>query len=123
MLGRHGGADEPRRGTQGLAFKAASSGSGTSDTEKFKLWDPLVGTDFAGYEKVLLILNVFVALGGLAYALMLVKQVREAPEGTPRMQEIARAVREGANAYLYRQFSVVAVLIVLITVLLYMAAI
>jgi K(+)-stimulated pyrophosphate-energized sodium pump len=102
--------------------KAASSGSGTTDTEKFKLWDPLIGTDFAGYEKVLLILNVFVALGGLAYALMLVKQVREAPEGTPRMQEIARAVREGANAYLYRQFRVVGVLIVVITILLYMAA-
>ena len=112
----------PGEGSKGLASEAASTGSGTSDTEAFKLWDPLVGTDFAGYEKVLLILNVFVALGGLAYALMLVKQVREAPEGTPRMQEIARAVREGANAYLYRQFSVVAVLIVLITILLYMAA-
>ena len=34
------------------------------------------------------------------------------------MQEIAQAVREGANAYLYRQFRVVGVLIVLITVLL-----
>jgi K(+)-stimulated pyrophosphate-energized sodium pump len=112
----------PAEGSKGLASEAASTGSGTSDREAFKLWDPLVGTDFAGYEKVLLILNVFVALGGLAYALMLVKQVREAPEGTPRMQEIARAVREGANAYLYRQFRVVAVLIVLITILLYMAA-
>ena len=38
------------------------------------------------------------------------------------MQEIAQAVREGANAYLYRQFRVVGVLIVLITVLLYFAA-
>jgi K(+)-stimulated pyrophosphate-energized sodium pump len=102
--------------------KAASGGSGTSDTHKFKLLDPLVGTDFAGYEKVLLILNVFVAIGGLVYAGMLVRQVREAPEGTPRMQEIARAVREGANAYLYRQFRVVGVLIVVITILLYMAA-
>jgi K(+)-stimulated pyrophosphate-energized sodium pump len=38
------------------------------------------------------------------------------------MQDIARAVREGANAYLYRQFRVVSVLIVLITVGLYLAA-
>ena len=38
------------------------------------------------------------------------------------MQEIARAVREGANAYLYRQLRVVGVLIVVITVLLYFAA-
>jgi K(+)-stimulated pyrophosphate-energized sodium pump len=112
----------PGEAPKDFASTTASSGSGTTDTEKFKLWDPLIGTDFAGYEKVLLILNVFVALGGLAYALMLVKQVREAPEGTPRMQEIARAVREGANAYLYRQFRVVGVLIVVITILLYMAA-
>src|SRR3970282_1663448 len=69
-----------------------------------------------------LIANVVVALAGLGYALTLVGQVKNAPEGTPRMQEIARAVREGANAYLYRQFRVVAVLIVVITVVLYFAA-
>ena len=105
-----------------LGSKSASTGSGTKETEHVTLFDPIVGSDFAGYEKVLLVLNVFIALGGLAYALMLVKQVREAPEGTPRMQDIARAVREGANAYLYRQFRVVGVLIVVITVLLYLAA-
>src|SRR5580704_13308948 len=112
----------PGEAPKDFASKTASSGSGTTDTEKFKLWDPLVGTDFAGYEKVLLVLNVFVALGGLGYALMLVMQVREAPQGTPKMQEIAQAVREGANAYLYRQFRVVGVLIVVITILLYLAA-
>ncbi len=99
-----------------------ATGSGTTDTKSFQLWDPIRGTDFQWYEKVLLVLNVFVALGGLGYALMLVKQVREADEGTKKMQEIARAVREGANAYLYRQFRVVGVLIVVITVLLYLAA-
>ncbi len=99
-----------------------ATGSGTTDTKTFQLWDPIRGTDFQWYEKVLLVLNVFVALGGLGYALMLVKQVREADEGTPKMQEIALAVREGANAYLYRQFRVVGVLIVVITVLLYLAA-
>jgi K(+)-stimulated pyrophosphate-energized sodium pump len=38
------------------------------------------------------------------------------------MQEIAAAIREGANAYLYRQFRVVGLLIVVITVLLYLGA-
>ena len=38
------------------------------------------------------------------------------------MQEIARAIREGADAYLFRQFRVVGVLIVVITVLLWWAA-
>ena len=37
------------------------------------------------------------------------------------MQEIAQAVREGANAYLYRQFSVVGLLILIITVVLFSA--
>ena len=63
-----------------------------------------------------------VALAGLLYALLLVGQVKKADQGTPRMQEIALAVREGADAYLFRQFRVVGVLIVLITVGLYFAA-
>jgi len=86
------------------------------------LWEPLVGEKFNIYEKVALVTNVVIALAGLAYALMLVGQVKNAPEGTKKMQEIAQAVREGANAYLYRQFRVVGVLIVLITVVLYYAA-
>jgi K(+)-stimulated pyrophosphate-energized sodium pump len=86
------------------------------------LWEPLVSSKFATYEKIALVTNVFIALAGLGYALMLVGQVKNAPQGTPRMQEIARAVREGANAYLYRQFRVVGVLIVVITVVLYLAA-
>jgi K(+)-stimulated pyrophosphate-energized sodium pump len=83
---------------------------------------PLLSPTFAWYEKVLLVTNVFIAIAGLVYALTLVRQVKDAPQGTPRMQEIARAVREGANAYLYRQFSVVAFLIVIITILLYWGA-
>jgi K(+)-stimulated pyrophosphate-energized sodium pump len=98
------------------------------EASRITLWEPLIGKTadgkpkFAWYEKVALVSNVFVALAGLAYALMLIGQVRSAPQGTLRMQEIARAVREGANAYLYRQFRVVGVLIVVITVLLYFAA-
>ena len=44
------------------------------------------------------------------------KQVYAADTGTPAMQEVAQAVREGANAYLRRQFTVVGVLIVVLTV-------
>jgi K(+)-stimulated pyrophosphate-energized sodium pump len=88
----------------------------------FELFAPLTSPKYATYEKVALCLNVVVAIAGLGYALMLVGQVRSAPEGTPRMQDIAHAVREGANAYLYRQFRVVGVLIVVITALLYWIA-
>ena len=76
------------------------------------LLEPLMGSKFNFGEKFFLCLNVVIALGGLGYALSLVKQVKNAPEGTKKMQEIAAAIREGANAYLYRQFRVVGVLIV-----------
>jgi K(+)-stimulated pyrophosphate-energized sodium pump len=104
--------------TLGVSTVAAAA----EQTVKVTLWEPLFSSRFAWYEKIALITNVFIALAGLGYALMLVKQVREADQGTKRMQEIAQAVREGANAYLYRQFRVVGVLIVVITVVLFFAA-
>jgi K(+)-stimulated pyrophosphate-energized sodium pump len=104
--------------TLSVSKLAAAAG----EAPKVTLWEPLFSPRFAWYEKIALIANVFIALAGLGYALMLVKQVREADQGTKRMQEIAQAVREGANAYLYRQFRVVGVLIVAITVVLFFAA-
>jgi K(+)-stimulated pyrophosphate-energized sodium pump len=101
-----------------IADEPASAGHHTN----IVLFAPLTSDHYQTYEKVALVANVGVALAGLIYALMLVGQVKNAPQGTKRMQEIAQAIREGANAYLYRQFRVVAVLIVLITILLYFAA-
>src|SRR4051794_1390721 len=66
-------------------------------------------------ERVALIMNVVIALAGLGYAYMLVKEVYGADTGTSRMQEIAQAIREGADAYLGRQFRTVGILIVIIT--------
>ncbi|MCG3203622.1 MAG: K(+)-insensitive pyrophosphate-energized proton pump [Elusimicrobia bacterium] len=86
------------------------------------LFEPLFSSDYATYEKIALISNVLIALAGLVYALLLMKQVKQADQGTPKMQQIAQAVREGANAYLYRQFRVVAVLIVFLTGILFIAA-
>jgi K(+)-stimulated pyrophosphate-energized sodium pump len=100
----------------------ASAPAAAESAHAVKLWEPLISDRYALYEKIALIVNVFVALAGLGYALLLVSQVKNADQGTEKMQEIARAVREGANAYLYRQFSVVAVLIVVITAGLYFAA-
>jgi K(+)-stimulated pyrophosphate-energized sodium pump len=109
---------------------SAAGGAGAEVAESTNGWmiggvllgEPLRGEKFSMWEKLALCLNVAIALGGLGYALMLVGQVMNADKGTKKMQEIAQAVREGANAYLYRQFSVVGVLIVLITVLLYYGA-
>jgi K(+)-stimulated pyrophosphate-energized sodium pump len=91
-------------------------------TQQVKLPSGEVVPAYSTYEKIALILNVVIALAGLGYAAMLVKEVYGADTGTPRMQEIAQAVREGANAYLRRQFTTVAILIVIITCVLVFTA-
>ena len=57
----------------------------------------------------------------LAFAFILFKMMRKAPEGNDTMREIAKHVREGAFAYLRRQYKVVtivfAVMVVLLSVL------
>src|SRR6266404_4296403 len=81
-----------------LAGPSAISQAALGAESKFEFWEPLVGKmpdgtpKYDSVEKVALIANVFVALAGLGYALLLVGQVRKAPDGTPRMQEIARAI-------------------------------
>ena len=80
-------------------------------------WEPfafLSGAYGLG-EKLGLLACLVIAVAGLGYAAWLMKQVYAADTGTPAMQKVALAVREGANAYLRRQFTVVGVLIVLLT--------
>lgn len=50
----------------------------------------------------------------LLYGLFAVRQVLSAPTGTPKMQEIAAAIQEGAQAYLARQYITVALVGVVI---------
>ncbi|HEY2641526.1 MAG TPA: sodium-translocating pyrophosphatase [Streptosporangiaceae bacterium] len=55
-----------------------------------------------------------IALMALAVAGWLVRDVLAASQGTPKMQEIAKSIQEGAAAYLRRQFRTLAVFVVLI---------
>ena len=57
------------------------------------------------------------ALLALGFAFYFYKKVMEAPEGTERMVEIARYVREGAYAYLFRQYSVVALVFLVLLII------
>jgi len=64
----------------------------------------------------------FSSLLALFFAWFFYKSMMKNSEGTPRMIEIARYVREGAMAYLYRQYSVVGkVFIILMLILLVLA--
>ncbi|MFM8272930.1 MAG: sodium/proton-translocating pyrophosphatase [Gemmata sp.] len=81
-------------------------------------WEPFAFLTSGTYgfgEKLGLLGCLAVAIGGLVYSVQLMKQVYAADTGTPAMQKVAQAVREGANAYLRRQFTVVGLLIVLLT--------
>jgi len=88
-------------------------------------WHPfsfMTDPDYNFFERIALIANVFIAGWGLYYAYTLIKEVYGAETGTLRMQEIARAVREGALAYLKRQFTTVAIMIVILTFVLILTA-
>ena len=67
-----------------------------------------------------LMIILVIAVLGLLYAFMLSRQVAATDRGTQKMQDIAAAVREGADAYLAAQFKKIAIFVVVITVLLYL---
>jgi K(+)-stimulated pyrophosphate-energized sodium pump len=66
--------------------------------------------------------NLFVigcGLLALLYGAYATRSVMASPAGTPRMQEIAAAVQEGARAYLNRQYTTIAMVGVVIFVILF----
>ena len=72
----------------------------------------------SGSEHYWAIGTLVLAVLALGFAFALVRQVLAADEGTPKMIEIAKAVQEGAAAYLQRQFKTLAVFAVIVFVLL-----
>src|SRR3989338_4291077 len=56
----------------------------------------------------------------IVYAGFLARQVLRAPKGNAAMQEIARAIQEGALAFLKRQYQTIAVVAVLIAAVLWL---
>src|SRR5215471_15777207 len=74
--------------------------------------------NLGGSDLSLVVVVGVIALLALAVAAVLVREVLAAGQGTEKMQEIARAVQEGALAYLKRQFRTVGIFVVLIPFLL-----
>jgi K(+)-stimulated pyrophosphate-energized sodium pump len=75
-------------------------------------------TDLSGGDLALVAIALLISLAALGFAAWLVRAVIAADQGTASMQEIAKAVQEGAGAYLRRQFRTLAVFAVIVFLLL-----
>jgi len=73
----------------------------------------------AGGEWFWLVFSAVTALVALAVGLLLVRGVIAADTGTPKMVEIARAIQEGAMAYLRRQFATILVIVIPVGVIVF----
>lgn len=90
----------------------------TGEPLRFVPFDLFTDPRYTTVEIAALLMVLAVAIAGLVYALILSRQVVRADAGTPKMQEVATAVREGANAYLAAQFRRIGPLIIILTILL-----
>ncbi|MCW0214338.1 MAG: sodium-translocating pyrophosphatase [Pseudonocardia sp.] len=77
------------------------------------------GLELGGGDRVIVGVVAVVALAALAIGYTLLREVLANGEGTPKMQEIGRAVQEGAAAYLNRQFKTLGGFVVVVFVLLF----
>ncbi len=59
------------------------------------------------------------AVIALVYGVALVLKVLKHDQGTPKMIEVAKAIQEGANAYLTRQFKVLSFFILVLTIIIF----
>jgi K(+)-stimulated pyrophosphate-energized sodium pump len=88
-------------------------------SELFKPFSFLTDPKFSPIERAALFIVLGIALAGLGYALLLAGQIRKADKGSKKMQEVAQAIREGADAYLGAQFKKIAPIMVVLAILLY----
>ncbi|HZA15360.1 MAG TPA: sodium-translocating pyrophosphatase [Pseudonocardiaceae bacterium] len=77
------------------------------------------GLELSGGDYTVVGVVAVVALAALAIGAVLLREVLAAGPGTPRMQEIGRAIQEGASAYLNRQFRTLSVFAVIVFLLLF----
>ncbi|GAC1470502.1 MAG: hypothetical protein NVSMB9_15670 [Isosphaeraceae bacterium] len=95
------------------AGAAAPAAEGTGET--FKYFGFLNDPHYDAIERGSLWVVLLVAVAGLVYAGMLVGQVLGADQGTEKMRTVALAIKDGANAYLARQFRAIILLVMILT--------
>ena len=66
-------------------------------------------------------LAFFISLAGLLFAVYLAFYVLKQDKGTSEMQEISDAIRQGANAFLKRQYSTIGILAIVVALLIFTA--
>jgi K(+)-stimulated pyrophosphate-energized sodium pump len=69
-----------------------------------------------------LVFSACTSLLAIAVGFYLMKGVLAADEGTPKMIEIAKAIQEGAQAYLRRQFRTIALILIPVAVIVFFTA-
>ena len=72
-----------------------------------------------GGEWLILLASVATALLALGVGFFLMRGVLAADEGTEKMKEIAKAIQEGAMAYLKRQFKTIGVILVPLAIIVF----
>jgi K(+)-stimulated pyrophosphate-energized sodium pump len=106
-----------------VAAPAANTAAGIAPTAKeFKYFAFLSDPAYTRVEQISLWVVLLIAVAGLLYAVALVGQVVGADEGTEKMREVGAAIRQGANAYLGRQFRAIVLLVFLLTAAVYFTA-
>src|SRR5579863_4829755 len=73
-------------------------------------------------DRVWLVLALAAGLVGIGTGLVLMRGVLRADTGTPKMREIAKAIQEGAEAFLRRQFRTILIIVVPLAVLIFFTA-
>jgi K(+)-stimulated pyrophosphate-energized sodium pump len=75
-----------------------------------------------GGEWAVLLLSGLAALVAIVVGLLLAKNVMAQDEGTPKMKEIAKAIQEGASAYLRRQFKTIGMILVPLAIIVFVTS-
>ena len=84
------------------ALPATSSATSSTDDGRLYLW-----------------IAIAVALLALAFAFFLARQVISSDAGTPDMQAISNAIREGAEAFLKRQYQTIAIIAAVLAIVVF----
>lgn len=109
----------PKAESAPVAAAADSASAQPAAAEGFRYFSFMTDPNFRTEEKVALILTLVVAFAGLVYAGSLVFQVLGADQGTEKMRLVAKAIRQGANAYLARQAKAIVGLVFILAAIMY----